>query len=93
MPDLTDEFIKLANEARQTEDAIVYSVKPLTDAEISSLSQVFANKAGVASLRIRNEVQTDLIGGIKVRIGNRIFDGGVSGKLQRIERQLAGENR
>ncbi|NEH82094.1 F0F1 ATP synthase subunit delta, partial [Rhizobium leguminosarum] len=40
-----------------------------------------------------NEVQTDLIGGIKVRIGNRIYDGSVSGKLQRIERQLAGENR
>lgn len=44
VPDLTDEFVKLANEARQTEDAIVYSVKPLTDAEISSLSQVFAKK-------------------------------------------------
>ncbi|RJS55702.1 F0F1 ATP synthase subunit delta [Bacillus subtilis] len=93
VPELADEFIKLANEARQIEDATVYSVKPLTEAEILSLSQVFATKAGVASLRIRNEVQTDLIGGIKVRIGNRIFDGSVSGKLQRIERQLAGENR
>ncbi|MCR4359996.1 F0F1 ATP synthase subunit delta [Bacillus subtilis] len=93
VPELTDEFIKLANVARQTEDAIVYSVKPLTDAEMLPLSQVFAKKAGVASLRIRNEVQTDLIGGIKVCIGNRIYDGSVSGKLQRIERQLAGENR
>lgn len=44
VPELTDEFIKLANEARQTEDAIVYSVKPLTDAEILPLSQVFAKK-------------------------------------------------
>ncbi|MED4828848.1 F0F1 ATP synthase subunit delta [Bacillus atrophaeus] len=93
VPDLTDEFVKLANKVRQTEDAIVYSVKPLTDAETASLSQVFAKKAGVASLRIRNEVQTDLIGGVKVRIGNRIFDGSVSGKLERIERQLAGEIR
>ncbi|MCY8523369.1 F0F1 ATP synthase subunit delta [Bacillus atrophaeus] len=93
VPDLTDEFVKLANKVRQTEDAIVYSVKPLTDAETKSLSQVFAKKAGVASLRIRNEVQTDLIGGVKVRIGNRIFDGSVSGKLERIERQLAGEIR
>lgn len=93
VPDLTDEFIKLANQARQTEDAVVYSVKPLTEAEMLSLSQVFAKKAGIASLRIRNEVQTDLIGGIKVRIGNRIYDGSVSGKLERMERQLAGGNR
>ena len=92
VPDLTDEFIKLANQARQTEDAVVYSVKPLSEAEMLSLSQVFA-KAGIASLRIRNEVQTDLIGGIKVRIGNRIYDGSVSGKLERMERQLAGGNR
>lgn len=42
VPELTDEFIKLANVARQTEDAIVYSVKPLTDAEMLPLSQVFA---------------------------------------------------
>lgn len=93
VPDLTDEFIKLANQARQTEDAVVYSVKPLSEAEMLSLSQVFAKKAGIASLRIRNEVQTDLIGGIKVRIGNRIYDGSVSGKLERMERQLAGGNR
>lgn len=93
VPDLTDEFIKLANQADQTEDAVVYSVKPLSEAEMLSLSQVFAKKAGIASLRIRNEVQTDLIGGIKVRIGNRIYDGSVSGKLERMERQLAGGNR
>jgi F-type H+-transporting ATPase subunit delta len=54
---------------------------------------VFAKEAGAASLRVRNEVNPDLIGGVKIRIGNRIYDGSVRGKLDRIERQLAGENR
>ncbi|MFN2744600.1 MULTISPECIES: F0F1 ATP synthase subunit delta [Bacillus] len=93
IPELADEYVKMANRSRQTEDAIVYSVKPLSEEEIASFSEVFAKKAGAASLRVRNEVNPDLIGGVKIRIGNRIFDGSVSGKLARIERQLAGENR
>ncbi|MDA1476683.1 F0F1 ATP synthase subunit delta [Bacillus changyiensis] len=93
VPDLVDEYIKKANLYRKTEDAIVYSVKPLSESEITSFSQVFAKKVGATSLRVRNEVKPDLIGGVKIRIGNRIFDGSVSGKLARIERQLAGQNR
>ncbi|KKB74266.1 MULTISPECIES: F0F1 ATP synthase subunit delta [Bacillus] len=93
VPDLADEYVKMANRHRQTEDAVVYSVKPLSEEEIFSFSQVFAKKAGAASLRVKNEVDPDLIGGVKIRIGNRIYDGSVSGKLARIERQLAGENR
>ncbi|EWH23719.1 F0F1 ATP synthase subunit delta [Bacillus sp. GM2] len=93
VPDLADEYVKMANRFRGTEDAIVYSVKPLSEEEISSFSQVFAKEAGAASLRVRNEVNPDLIGGVKIRIGNRIYDGSVRGKLDRIERQLAGENR
>ncbi|MCY7700173.1 F0F1 ATP synthase subunit delta, partial [Bacillus safensis] len=91
--EMTSEFVKLANRTKQIDDAIVYSVKPLSGAEIQSLSEVFAKKAGVTSLRVENVIDKDLIGGVKIRIGNRIYDGSVSGKLSRIERQLAGENR
>lgn len=91
--EMTSEFVKLANRTKQIDDAVVYSVKPLSGAEIQSLSEVFAKKAGVTSLRVENVIDKDLIGGVKIRIGNRIYDGSVSGKLSRIERQLAGENR
>jgi F-type H+-transporting ATPase subunit delta len=91
IPELSLEFSSLANRARQTEDAVVYSVKPLKEKELTALSEAFANKAGVVSLRVRNEVNPDLIGGVKIRIGNRIYDGSISGKLARIERQLSGE--
>ncbi|MET1176280.1 ATP synthase F1 subunit delta, partial [Paenibacillus amylolyticus] len=36
VPDLADEYVKMANRFRGTEDAIVYSVKPLSEEEISS---------------------------------------------------------
>lgn len=86
--DVVNYFVQHANEARGTEDATVYSVRPLTDVELTSISTSFAKKIGKNSLRLQNVVDKNLIGGVKLRIGNRIYDGSISGKLERIERQL-----
>lgn len=85
---LVEEYIELANEYRNTADATVYSVRPLTEDEQARLSAAFAAKVGKASLNITNVIQPSLIGGVKVRIGNRIFDGSISKKLETLQRQL-----
>ncbi|CAH0345080.1 F0F1 ATP synthase subunit delta [Bacillus sp. CECT 9360] len=83
-------FIELANEENSVADAFVYSVRPLTDNEREAVSSAFAAKVGKRTLRIENIVDRSVLGGIKLRIGNRIFDGSVSGKLERLERGLLG---
>lgn len=86
--EVADEFISLANEDRGIAEAIVYTIRPLNDDESTALSSSFAAKVGKKSLRINNIVDSNLLGGVKIRIGNRIFDGSLSGKLERLERQL-----
>ncbi|TKC16932.1 F0F1 ATP synthase subunit delta [Robertmurraya kyonggiensis] len=88
MAAVADEFIQLANEDRGIAEAQVYTIRPLTDEEREALSSTFAKKVGKTSLRIKNIVDSNLLGGVKVRIGNRIFDGSLSGKLERLERTL-----
>jgi F-type H+-transporting ATPase subunit delta len=88
IPEVVDFYIEEANNARGIADAKVYSVRELTEEEKSSLSQAFAKKVGKASLRIQNIIDPKVIGGVKLRIGNRIYDGSVSGKLARVEREL-----
>jgi F-type H+-transporting ATPase subunit delta len=88
--DVANEFSELANEERGVEAANVFSVRPLTDDERTALSVSFAKKIGKKSLQIENIVDSDLLGGIKIRIGNRIFDGSLRGKLDRLERTLLG---
>lgn len=88
--DVANEFSELANEERGIESANVYSVRPLTDEERTALSVSFAKRIGKKSLQIENIVESDLLGGIKIRIGNRIFDGSLRGKLDRLERTLLG---
>ena len=90
VPEFANEFIALANEERSVAEATVYSVRPLTEDEKQALSSVFAHKIGKATLRIHNVIDTSLIGGVKLRIGHRIYDGSVSGQLERLQRQLIG---
>ncbi|HLU21824.1 MAG TPA: F0F1 ATP synthase subunit delta [Bacillaceae bacterium] len=86
--DVAKSFIDYANLDNGVADATVYSARPLTPSEAESISASFAAKVGRRSLNIENIVDSNLLGGIKVRIGNRIFDGSLRGKLDRLERTL-----
>ncbi|WP_408008629.1 F0F1 ATP synthase subunit delta [Pseudalkalibacillus sp. A8] len=91
IPSMVEQYIRLANEERGVADATVYSVRILTEDEQQAISKTFAERLNVKELRVENVIDQDLVGGIKVKIGNRIFDGSVSGKLNRIQRQLVSE--
>ncbi|WP_312470455.1 F0F1 ATP synthase subunit delta [Neobacillus sp.] len=86
--DVANEFIQLANDEMGIAEAEVHSTRALTDAERDGLSAVFAAKVGKKSLRIENIVDSNLLGGLRLRIGNRIYDGSLRGKLDRLERKL-----
>ena len=88
LSEVADEFIAIANDEKGIAQATVTSVRFLTDEEGLALSNAFAAKVGKKSLEIKNIEDSNLLGGLKVRIGNRIFDGSLRGKLERLERQL-----
>jgi F-type H+-transporting ATPase subunit delta len=86
--DVANEFLELANNEMGIVEAEVYSTRELTNAEREAISSVFAKKVGKKSLKIENIVDSNLLGGIRLRIGNRIYDGSLRGKLDRLERKL-----
>jgi F-type H+-transporting ATPase subunit delta len=86
--EVVDQFIELSNNEMGIAEAEVFSIRPLTDVERAAISTTFAAKVGKKSLRIENIVDSELLGGVKLRIGNRIYDGSLRGKLNRLERKL-----
>ncbi|MCM3567214.1 F0F1 ATP synthase subunit delta [Neobacillus mesonae] len=88
--DVVDQFTVLANDEMGVAKAKVYTIRPLSDKERDAISAAFAAKAGKKSLQIENIVDTDLLGGVLLRIGNRIYDGSLIGKLNRLESKLLG---
>lgn len=87
---LVDAYIRLSNEEQGIADAKVYSVRPLSEEERTSVSSVFAKKVGKQALRIENIIDPSLIGGMRIQIGNQIYDSSISSKLERLQRQLIG---
>ncbi|MEI4768898.1 F0F1 ATP synthase subunit delta [Psychrobacillus sp. FJAT-51614] len=87
---IISEFMALSNEAQGIAEAKVYTTRELTEEERASVSSVFAKNVGKQSLRIQNIVDPSIIGGIRVQIGNRIYDSTLSTKLDRLKRNLIG---
>ncbi|RSL31812.1 F0F1 ATP synthase subunit delta [Salibacterium salarium] len=90
---IVEKFEELADEEQKIGHATVYTVKPLSEAEHEKISQTFAEKTGKETLHIKNEIDSELIGGMKVHIGDIIFDGSVKGQLNRLERNLVSGKR
>ncbi|MFS0788426.1 F0F1 ATP synthase subunit delta [Shouchella sp. 1P09AA] len=88
IPELASEYKKLNNEQKGIAEAFVYSAKPLSDSEKEQIAVVFAPKVGKRALEVTNVVQEQLVGGIKVRIGDRVYDGSVKGQLDRLEKGI-----
>lgn len=88
--EMAEEFIKLSYEDKGLAEAKVYSVRLLTEDERTALAETFSKKLGKKQIVIDNEIDTNLLGGLKIRVGNRIFDGSLRGKLERLERELIG---
>lgn len=91
---IADNFKALTYDAQGVAEAVVYSAKPLTELENAAVAAAFAKRSGKAKLLIDNVVDKDVIGGLRVRIGDTVYDGTVANQLTRIhERMIAGTSR
>ena len=80
-------YSRIAGEASGQAKAIVYTARPLGEAELAAIAEQFGKLTG-KEIRAEQEIDPSLIGGIKVRIGDRLYDGSLSGKLARLEKEL-----
>lgn len=85
---VVQKFKSLSYDAQKIAEAFVYSAKPLSEAEKDQLSVLFAKKVGKAKILIENIVDPSVIGGLKIRIGDRIYDGSIKGQLDVLHREL-----
>jgi F-type H+-transporting ATPase subunit delta len=68
--------------------AEVKSAYELTDGQRAELMKELSAMAG-SEVRVRVEVDPDLIGGVSVRLGSKVYDGSVRGQLAELRERLA----
>jgi F-type H+-transporting ATPase subunit delta len=87
---IASEYQRLLNQKRGIVSAVVTSAKPLTADEDAAVRARVAQLTG-ATVDVTTAVDPDLIGGLTVRIGDRLIDASVRGRLERLrERLLSG---
>lgn len=83
------EFQRVAADAHGQGVATVHVARPLGDSDRERLTQVLTRQYG-RPVHLNVVVTPDLIGGMRVEIGNDVIDGTVSGRLADARRKLAG---
>ena len=88
LPEIAAQFRELKNAQSGSSDAIVYSAFPIAPdalAEVkSSLEKRFGRK-----LNVSVELQTELIGGIRVVVGDEVLDTSVKARLEQMKVALS----
>lgn len=92
IPTVATELIKLVQEENGIAEATVYSVRSLSDDEKQKLEQSFKKRLNKNKIHFNNIVDPSVIGGVKIRVGNTIYDGSISGRLHRIKQQIVSAN-
>ncbi|MFS0725827.1 ATP synthase F1 subunit delta [Paenibacillus sp. 1P07SE] len=67
--------------------ATIYTAQELSEVELKAVEAQFGALLAKV-VRAEQVVQPNLLGGIQVRIGDRLYDGSLSGKLARLEKTL-----
>jgi F-type H+-transporting ATPase subunit delta len=87
LPRVVAEFIRLDDRRQGITHATATSAAPLTDLEVKALTARLEQMTG-GTIALKTDVDTSLLGGLIVRVGDRLIDGSVRGRLERLRNQL-----
>ena len=87
IPALALRYIQIANEASGQALATVSSPHPLSDKEAAEITSYFSKVTG-KNIRLEQKIDTSLLGGIQIRIGDRLYDGSLKTKLENLQKTL-----
>lgn len=87
LPRVSAEFRRLDNATKGIVAATATTAAPLSNDEVRALVGRLEQMTG-AQIELELQVDPSLLGGLMVRVGDRMIDGSVKGRLERLRNQL-----
>ncbi len=84
LPAIADQFKALVNARSGSSDAVVYSAFPIEGDALASVVDLLQRRFG-RRLNARVEVAPELIGGIRVVVGDEVLDASVKSRLEQMK--------
>lgn len=87
LPFVINEFELLMEKSKGLQRASITSAKPLDDSQVNHIDEIMSKKFGTKFIWTRT-VDSSLVAGFRIRIGDKVIDHSLSLKLKELEKQL-----
>lgn len=88
LPEIARQFRILKNKSEGVADAYIETAFPLTDDELKELLEALAKKFPGVKLHPVVSVEKDLIGGVRVHVGDKLLDASIRARLSQMKTAL-----
>lgn len=88
LPKIARAFVEISGEMSGELAAVVQTARQLTGDQEIRLAEALATAFG-KKVRLHQQVEPSLLAGVKVTVGDKVFDGSVLGRLERLKNSLA----
>ena len=88
LPEIATQFRALRNAQSGSSDAVVYSAFPIDASALADLTGTLEKRFG-RQLNLTVELEAELIGGIRVVVGDEVLDTSVKARLEQMKVALA----
>ncbi len=84
LPEIASQFRRLKNTQSGSSDAVVYSAFPMDGAALAEVAQLLEKRFD-RKLTIQVKLEPELIGGIRVVVGDEVLDTSVKARLEQMK--------
>lgn len=89
LPAIAAQYAALRADVENTIDVRVVTAMPLSDEQSSKLTDALTRRLS-RTVRLKTEIDPDLIGGAVIRAGDFVVDGSLRGQIERLNNTMAG---
>ena len=90
LPAMASAYLAELASRRGETTATVTSAVPLTPAQMQALTDALRSVLGGAKVSVDAQVNPDILGGLVVKVGSRLFDSSIRSKLARLQLAMKG---
>ncbi len=83
-----EEYVRLAEEKQNILSIDILSAAPLEGRQVDGIAEKFRRLYNASSVKASVVIDGSLVGGVRVRIGDKLMDGSIKGRLKELQEIL-----
>lgn len=85
---IVGEYKTLTNDVKNIVEAVAITAVPLSDDMLIKLQEILSKSSG-KNIQLKNEIDTEIIGGVFVKAGDKVIDGTIKSRLEQMQEQMS----